>query len=39
VRQKRGYPIEDIDALLDEPVMTVEAAVERIQYTKEPKPN
>jgi hypothetical protein len=27
---KRGYTIEDIVALLDEPGMTVEAAVERI---------
>jgi hypothetical protein len=28
--RKRGYTIEDIIALLDEPGMTVEAAVERI---------
>jgi hypothetical protein len=27
---KRGYPIEDIVALLDEPTMTAEAVVERI---------
>jgi hypothetical protein len=36
---KRGYPIEDIVALLDEPGMTVEAAAERILFTREPKPN
>ena len=31
---KRGYTIEDIVALLDEPGMTVEAAVERILATR-----
>ena len=36
---ERGYPIEDIVALLDEPGMTVEAAAERILFTREPKPN
>ena len=36
---KRGYTIEDIVALLDEPGMTVEAVVERILSTREPKPN
>jgi hypothetical protein len=36
--RKRGYTIEDIIALLDEPGMTVHAAVERI-LTREPKPN
>ena len=36
---KRGYTIEDIVALLDEPGMTVEAAVERILSTRGPKPN
>jgi hypothetical protein len=36
---KRGYPSEDIVALLDEPGMTVEAAAERILFTREPKPN
>ena len=33
----RGYTIEDIVALLDEPGMTVEAAVERILSSKGPK--
>ena len=33
---KRGYTIEDIVALLDEPGMTVEAVVERILSTREP---
>ena len=37
--RKRGYTIEDIVALLDEPGMTVEAVVERILSTREPKPN
>ena len=37
--RKRGYSIEDIIARLDEPGMTVEAAVERILSTREPKPN
>jgi hypothetical protein len=32
--RKRGYTIEDIAALLDEPGMTVEAVVERILSTK-----
>jgi hypothetical protein len=32
---KRGYTIEDVVALLDEPGMTVEAAVERILSTRE----
>jgi hypothetical protein len=36
---KRGYPIENIVALLDEPGMTVEEAVERILSTRERKPN
>ena len=36
---KRGYTIEDIVALLDEPGMTVEAVVERILSTREPNPN
>ena len=36
---KRGYTIEDIIALLDEPGMTVEDAVQRILSTKERKPN
>jgi hypothetical protein len=36
---KRGYTIEDIVALLDEPGMTVEAVVERILSTREPKAN
>jgi hypothetical protein len=36
---KRGYTIEDIVALLHEPEMTVEEAVERILFTREPKPN
>jgi len=36
---KRGYPIEDIVALLDEPGMTAEAVVERILSTRGPKPN
>jgi hypothetical protein len=34
---KRGYTIEDIVALLDEPGMTVEAAVERILSTRKLK--
>jgi hypothetical protein len=37
--RKRGYTFEDIVALLDEPGMTVEAAVERILSTKGPKAN
>ena len=36
---KRGYTIEDVVALLDEPGMTVEAAVERVLSTKGPKAN
>ena len=36
---KRGYPIENIIALLDEPGMTAEAVVERVLSTREPKPN
>ena len=36
---KRGYPIENIVALLDEPGLTVEEAIERILSTREPKPN
>jgi hypothetical protein len=35
--RKRGYTIEDVVALLDEPEMTVEAAVERILSSKGPK--
>ena len=35
---KRGYPIADIVALLDEPGMTAEAVVERVLSTREPKP-
>jgi hypothetical protein len=34
---KRGYTREDIIALLDEPGMTVEAAVEHILFGREPK--
>jgi hypothetical protein len=34
---KRGYTIEDIVAMLDEPGMTVEAAVKRILSTREPE--
>jgi hypothetical protein len=37
--RRRGYTIEDILALLDEPGMTVEATVERILSTRGPKPN
>ena len=37
--RRRGYTIEDIIALLDEPGMTAEAMVERILSTREPKPN
>jgi hypothetical protein len=33
---KRGYTIEDIVALLDEPGMTVETAVQRILSTSKP---
>ena len=36
---KRGYPIENIVALLDEPGITTEAVVERILSTRERKPN
>lgn len=36
---KRGYPIENIVALLDEPGMTVEETIERILSTRERKPN
>jgi hypothetical protein len=35
---KRGYPIEDIVALLDAPGMTAEAVVERIPSTSESSP-
>jgi len=35
---ERGYPIEDIVALLDEPGVTAEAAAERILSTRELKP-
>jgi hypothetical protein len=35
---KRGYTIEDIVALLDEPGMTPKEAVERILSTRQPKP-
>ena len=35
--RKRGYTIEDIVALLDEPGMTVKAAVERILSTRKLK--
>ena len=34
---KRGFPIEDIVALLDDPGMTAEAVVERILSTRKPK--
>jgi hypothetical protein len=34
---KRGYPIEDIVALLDGPGMTAEAVAERIPSTRELK--
>jgi hypothetical protein len=37
--RKRGYRIEDMLSLFDEPGMTVEAAVERILSTRERKPN
>jgi DNA-binding transcriptional MerR regulator len=37
--RKRGYALEDIITLLDEPGMTVEAAVERILSSKGPKAN
>jgi hypothetical protein len=37
--RKRGYTIEDIVALLDEPGMTAAAVVERILSTRERKPN
>ena len=37
--RKRGYTLEDIITLLDEPGMTVEAAVERILSSREPKRN
>jgi hypothetical protein len=33
---KRGYPIQDIAALLDEPGMTAEAVVERVLSTRNP---
>jgi hypothetical protein len=36
---KRGYTIEDIVALLDEPGMTVEETVEQTLSTRGPKPN
>ena len=36
---KRGYPIENVVALLDEPGLTVEEAIERILSTRGPKPN
>jgi hypothetical protein len=36
---KRGHPIEDIVALLDEPGISAEVVVERILSTKERKPN
>ena len=34
---KRGYTLEDIVALLDEPGMTVEAAVEQILSNRKPE--
>ena len=34
--RKRGYSIDDVVALLDEPGMTVEAAVQRILSTNKP---
>ena len=34
--RKRGYSIDDVVALLDEPGMTVEAAVQRILSTSKP---
>jgi hypothetical protein len=37
--RKRGYSIEDVVALLDEPGMTAKEAVERILSTRERKPN
>jgi hypothetical protein len=37
--RRRGYTIEDIIALLDEPGMTMDSAVERILSTKGPKAN
>jgi hypothetical protein len=36
---KRGYPIEKIVALVDEPGLTVEEAVGRVLSTRGPKPN
>ena len=36
---KRGYSIEDVVALLDEPGITAKEAVERILSTRERKPN
>ena len=37
--RRRGYTIEDIIGLLDEPGMTVGEALERILSTREPKPH
>jgi hypothetical protein len=37
--RKRGYSIEDVAALLDEPGITAKGAVEWILSTKERKPN
>jgi len=37
--RKRGYSIEDVVALLDEPGITAKEAVERILSTRERKPN
>ena len=37
--RKRGYSIEDVAALLDEPGITAKEAVERILSTRERKPN
>jgi hypothetical protein len=37
--RRRGYTIEDIIALLDDPGMTVEAAAEQILSAKGPGPN
>jgi hypothetical protein len=36
---KRGYTIEDIVALFDDPGVTPKEAVERILFTRKPKPN
>jgi hypothetical protein len=37
--RRRGYTVEDIIALLDDPGMTVEAGAEQILSAKGPRPN